>query len=142
MATRLLIEVHLANKMNARASELSGGMKRKLSVAIAFVGNPKFVVLDEPTSGMDTYARRGLWELLKRRRQGHILCLTTHYMDEADELGDRIAIMSKGRIRCSGSSTQLKRQFGCGYTIAFVKLNEDLPNSPILEAVRGHCGEK
>jgi len=77
---------------------LSGGQKRKLSVAIAMIGNSKIVLLDEPTSGMDLSARRRLWEMLKKNKQGRIVILTTHYMDEADILGDRIAIMAEGDV--------------------------------------------
>lgn len=77
---------------------MSGGQKRKLSVAIAMIGNSKIVLLDEPTSGMDLSARRRLWEMLKKNKQGRIVILTTHYMDEADILGDRIAIMAEGDV--------------------------------------------
>jgi ABC-type Na+ transport system ATPase subunit NatA len=79
----LLTAVALLDKKLARASALSGGMKRKLSAALAFLAEPFMVVLDEPSSGMDPFARRGMWDTLKRWRSGHIICLTTHYMDEA-----------------------------------------------------------
>ena len=72
---------------------LSGGMKRKLSVAIALCGQSKFVMLDEPTAGMDLQARHNLWNMLRAYRNDRIIVLTTHYMDEADVLGDRIGIM-------------------------------------------------
>jgi ATP-binding cassette subfamily A (ABC1) protein 3 len=77
-----------------QACQLSGGNRRKLSVAIALCANSKFVLLDEPTSGMDLSARRGLWEMLKTYKKDRIIILTTHYMDEADVLGDRIGIMA------------------------------------------------
>ena len=73
-------------------------MKRKLSLAIAFIGGSKIVILDEPSSGMDTSARRRMWEMLKKNKNGKIVILTTHYMDEADILGDRIAIMAEGDV--------------------------------------------
>ena len=76
----------------------SGGQKRKLSVSIAMIGNSKIVLLDEPSSGMDTTARRRMWEMLKKNKEGKIIILTTHYMDEADILGDRIAIMAEGEV--------------------------------------------
>jgi ATP-binding cassette subfamily A (ABC1) protein 3 len=79
-----------------QARSLSGGNKRKLSVAISLIGGSKLVLLDEPTSGMDLSARRGLWEMLKNYKKNRIIILTTHYMDEADILGDRIGIMAKG----------------------------------------------
>lgn len=78
---------------NTLSKNLSGGNKRKLSVAIAMCGNSKFVMLDEPTAGMDLQARRNVWNMLRAYRTGRIVILTTHYMDEADVLGDRIGIM-------------------------------------------------
>jgi ABC-type multidrug transport system ATPase subunit len=73
--------------------------------------------LDEPTSGMDPTARRSIWDMLKKYKENRIIILTTHYMDEADVLGDRIAIMSQGQIKCVGSSLFLKNKFGVGYLL-------------------------
>ncbi len=73
---------------------LSGGQRRRLSTGVAFIGNSKFIILDEPTSGMDSSARRHIWEILKNFKNDRIILLTTHFMDEADYLGDRIGIMS------------------------------------------------
>ena len=78
-------------------------------------------MLDEPTSGMDLGARRNLWDMLKSYKKDRIIILTTHYMDEADVLGDRIGIMCKGTLQCIGSSLFLKNRFGVGYKITFVK---------------------
>lgn len=103
------------------AMNLSGGSKRKLSVAIALAGNSKLVILDEPTAGMDLSARRRLWNMLKNYKNGRIIILTTHYMDEADILGDRIGIMNEGNLICLGSSLFLKNRFGSGYTLTVVK---------------------
>lgn len=114
----VIAEVGLTEKRHVLSSALSGGMKRKLSLAIALVGNPKFVLLDEPTSGMDPYSRRSTWELLNRCKVGRVVLLTTHFMDEADTLADRIAIMSEGHLRCSGSSLFLKNRFGVGYLLS------------------------
>ena len=113
----LLEHFHLHERAFYVGSELSGGMKRKLSSAIALCGGSKFVILDEPTAGMDPLARRELWDLLKEYRHGRTMLLTTHYMDEADVLGDRIAIMSRGELQCIGSSPFLKRTFGAGYKL-------------------------
>eukprot|EP00066_Takifugu_rubripes_P015800 XP_011605066.1 PREDICTED: ATP-binding cassette sub-family A member 1-like [Takifugu rubripes] len=96
-------------------------MQRKLSVAIAFVGGSKIVILDEPTAGVDPYARRGIWELLLKYKQGRTIILSTHHMDEADILGDRIAIISHGKLRCCGSSLFLKKYFGRGYYLTLVR---------------------
>lgn len=139
-SNELLSAVALLDKRGAQAKALSGGMKRKLSVAIAFLGAPYLIILDEPSSGMDPFARRGMWETLKRRRVGNVLCITTHYMDEADELGDRIAIMSDGKIACSGTPTFLKAAYGCGYVLALVKRSESTnADEKILQAVKAHC---
>ena len=80
--------------MNKYSKTLSGGQKRKLSVAMSLIGNSKVVFLDEPTSGMDPYSRRMIWNLLRNYREDRVIILTTHFMDEADLLGDRIGIMS------------------------------------------------
>ncbi|KAI5138284.1 Phospholipid-Transporting Atpase Abca1 [Manis pentadactyla] len=109
------------SKLKSKTSQLSGGMKRKLSVALAFVGGSKVVILDEPTAGVDPYSRRGIWELLLKYRQGRTIILSTHHMDEADILGDRIAIISHGRLCCVGSSLFLKNQLGTGYYLTLVK---------------------
>ncbi len=90
-------------------------------MAIALIGNSKLVVLDEPTAGMDLSARRKLWNMLKKYKQGRIIILTTHYMDEADILGDRIGIMNEGELVCLGSPLFLKNRFGTGYTLTVVK---------------------
>eukprot|EP00055_Hartaetosiga_balthica_P006636 m.21271 g.21271 ORF g.21271 m.21271 type:complete len:1697 (+) comp5336_c0_seq2:82-5172(+) len=117
----LLDEIDLMDKKNEFAAGLSGGQKRKLSVGIALIGDPKILCLDEPSSGMDPYSRRKLWELLQSKRQGRVTLLTTHYMQEADILADRKAILSRGRIQCVGSSLFLKSTFGVGYHLNIAK---------------------
>ncbi|XP_046856235.1 phospholipid-transporting ATPase ABCA3-like [Xenia sp. Carnegie-2017] len=101
---KMMESIKLADKANAQTRYLSGGMKRKLSLGVALIGKTKVLMLDEPTSGMDPSARRFTWELLEKYRDGRTILLTTHSMDEADFLGDRIAIMAEGKIRCCGSS--------------------------------------
>uniref|UniRef100_A0A3Q1C7W4 P-type phospholipid transporter n=1 Tax=Amphiprion ocellaris TaxID=80972 RepID=A0A3Q1C7W4_AMPOC len=118
---QILQDTGLPHKRNSRTSTLSGGMQRKLSVALAFVGGSKVVILDEPTAGVDPYARRGIWDLLLQYRQGRTIILSTHHMDEADILGDRIAIISHGKLCCVGSSLYLKNQLGTGYYLTLVK---------------------
>lgn len=119
--TEMINEVGLADKVNSIVGSLSGGMKRKLSLGIALIGNSKVIILDEPTSGMDPYAMRSTWQLIKKIKKGKIILLTTHSMDEADVLGDRIAIMANGTLRCCGSSLFLKNRFGVGYTLTIAK---------------------
>ncbi|XP_020242626.1 ABC transporter A family member 2-like [Asparagus officinalis] len=110
-----LAEVKLTRAAKVRAGSYSGGMKRRLSVAIALLGDPKLVFLDEPTTGMDPISRRHVWDIIGEAKKGRAIVLTTHSMEEADILSDRIAIMAKGRLRCLGTSIRLKSRFGTGY---------------------------
>ncbi|XP_034149596.1 phospholipid-transporting ATPase ABCA1 isoform X2 [Esox lucius] len=117
----LLQDVGLLHKRHEQTKNLSGGMQRKLSVAIAFVGGSKVVILDEPTAGVDPYSRRGIWDLLLKYRKDRTIILSTHYMGEADLLGDRIAIISQGKLCCCGSPLFLKARLGTGYYLTVVK---------------------
>uniref|UniRef100_A0A8C0GHW2 P-type phospholipid transporter n=1 Tax=Chelonoidis abingdonii TaxID=106734 RepID=A0A8C0GHW2_CHEAB len=118
---QIIQDVGLPHKRREQTKNLSGGMQRKLSVAIAFVGGSQVVILDEPTAGIDPYSRRGIWELLLKYRKGRTVILSTHYMDEADLLGDRVAIISQGRLCCCGSPLFLKTKLGTGYYLTLVK---------------------
>uniref|UniRef100_A0A8C9EZ84 ATP binding cassette subfamily A member 3 n=1 Tax=Pavo cristatus TaxID=9049 RepID=A0A8C9EZ84_PAVCR len=113
--------LNLEDKRHSLTKALSGGMKRKVSIGIALIGDSKVVMLDEPTSGMDPASRRATWDLLQQQRSNRTILLTTHFMDEADLLGDRIAIMAKGELQCCGSSLFLKRKYGAGYHMVMVK---------------------
>ena len=98
-ADTLLGRMGLEEKRNARVQTLSGGQQQRLSVALALVGDPKIVFLDEPTTGLDPQARRGLWDVVEEMKaEGKTVFLTTHYMEEAERLCDRVAIMDHGRI--------------------------------------------
>jgi len=97
------------------SKDLSGGMKRRVSIGIALVGNPKLVFLDEPTTGLDPASRRHLWTILERARHGRALILTTHSMDEAEVLSNRIGIMAFGAMRCIGTPQHLKSSIGSMY---------------------------
>lgn len=121
----LLRDVGVDIHRKKMSKTLSGGNKRKLSVAIALCGGSKLVMLDEPTAGMDLSARRSLWNMLKNYRRDRIIILTTHYMDEADILGDRIGIMAAGKIVCLGTSLFLKNRFGVGYNLTMVKNHKE-----------------
>uniref|UniRef100_A0A0R3RQ99 ABC transporter domain-containing protein n=1 Tax=Elaeophora elaphi TaxID=1147741 RepID=A0A0R3RQ99_9BILA len=96
------------------AIHLSGGMKRKLCIGIALIGGSKLVILDEPTAGVDARARRFIWDILIKNKKGRTIILSTHHMDEADLLADRIAIVSEGQLQVAGSSLFLKKKFGSG----------------------------
>lgn len=118
---KTLKDIDLIEKADTFAKYLSGGQKRKLSVGIAIIGDPKIIILDEPTAGVDPYSRRQMWSFLQSRRHGKVILLTTHFMDEADILADRKAVISKGKLRCCGSSLFLKNKFGIGYHLTYVK---------------------
>ncbi|XP_030384717.1 ATP-binding cassette sub-family A member 3-like [Scaptodrosophila lebanonensis] len=118
---KYLVIMNLEKKQHTAASKLSGGMKRKLSLCCALCGNTKTVLCDEPSSGLDVAARRHLWDLLRAEKPGRTILLTTHYMDEADALADRIAIMSNGELKCYGTSFSLKNKYGSGYRLVCIK---------------------
>jgi ATP-binding cassette subfamily A (ABC1) protein 3 len=133
----MIDQVGLREKADTKAAALSGGMQRKLSVGIALLGDSKIVFLDEPTSGMDPYSRRATWDLLKKKKEGRVIILTTHFMDEADQLGDRIAIMASGEVKCCGSSLFLKNQYGVGYTLTIVKA-ENFDEFALTKLIQSH----
>lgn len=98
-AMELLKKVNLQDKAKNKSKELSGGQKQRFSIATTLINQPKIIFLDEPTTGLDPQARRNLWELIKEiRNNGTTVIITTHYMDEAEQLCDRIAIMDEGKI--------------------------------------------
>jgi len=112
--------VRLLGVKNKRAGTFSGGMKRRLSVAISTLGDPRILFMDEPTTGMDPVNRRHVWSFLEHFKEGRAIILTTHSMEEADILGDQVAIMATGRVRAFGTSVHLKGKFGAGYRISLV----------------------
>jgi ATP-binding cassette subfamily A (ABC1) protein 5 len=130
-------EVHLHTQSGVQSERLSGGQKRKLSVALALVGDPKVICLDEPTSGMDPLSRRQLWNLLQAKRAGRVMLFTTHQMDEADILADRKAVLNHGRVQCIGSSLFLKSRFGLGYHLNIVK-SRTAPQAALSAVVQRH----
>jgi lipooligosaccharide transport system ATP-binding protein len=110
-ADELLEFVSLTDKAKAKVEDLSGGMKRRLTIARSLINNPDLLLLDEPTTGLDPQARHVLWDQLFRlKRQGVTLVLTTHYMDEAEQLCDRLVVMDGGRIAAEGSPLELIRE--------------------------------
>ena len=115
-----LEDVALTAAADTPCGAYSGGMKRRLSVSIALIGDPKIVFLDEPTTGMDPVSRRQVWNLIERVKRGRVTLLTTHSMEEADVLGDRIAIMKAGRLASLGTSLHLKMKYGTGYHVSII----------------------
>ncbi|XP_069469529.1 ATP-binding cassette sub-family A member 13 [Ambystoma mexicanum] len=118
---RAIRDVGLGEHKNKYVRALSGGMKRRLSIAIAFLGDSKTVVLDEPTSGVDPCSRRSIWELLLKYKTGRTIIFTTHHLDEAEVLSDRIAILQNGQLRCCGSPRFLKDTYGQGHSITLTR---------------------
>lgn len=123
--TKLLEDTGLTFKRAELSKNLSGGMQRKLSVAIAFSGGSKTVILDEPSAGVDPNGRRSIWDLLFKFRAGRTIIVSTHHMDEADVLGDRIAILSNGKLIAHGTGFFLKNNFGRGYYLTISKKKSD-----------------
>ncbi|NJD29754.1 MAG: ATP-binding cassette domain-containing protein [Chloroflexi bacterium] len=112
-ASQLLEEFDLAEAGSRRLRTYSGGMRRRLDLALALTGHPRVVFLDEPTTGLDPISRQELWERVRRRRaEGVAVLLTTQYLEEADALADRIGIVAAGQLRIEGTADELKRTVG------------------------------
>jgi len=115
-----IARVSLQEKTNTWVKKLSGGQKQRLAVATALVGDPKLIFLDEPTTGLDPTSRRQLWEIIQTfADQGRTVLLTTHYMEEAEKLCDRVAIFDNGRIIAEGTPRELIRSLGAEHRIEF-----------------------
>ena len=113
-------QVALTEKRSAYVGKLSGGQKQRLAVACALIGDPELLFLDEPTTGLDPQLRRQLWDILRGlRTQGRTVLLTTHYMDEAEKLCDRVAIVDHGRVIALGSPSELIAQLGGEHLVEF-----------------------
>ncbi|WP_432165351.1 ATP-binding cassette domain-containing protein [Streptomyces sp. bgisy031] len=116
VATELLARFDLTDAAKKPASTYSGGMKRRLDIAMTLVGNPRIIFLDEPTTGLDPRARHNMWGIIRELvADGVTVFLTTQYLDEADELADRIAVLHDGRIAAEGSAEELKRLIPGGH---------------------------
>jgi ABC-2 type transport system ATP-binding protein len=117
----LLARFALTEKADARFDTLSGGQRQRLALALAFVNKPELVLLDEPTTGLDPAARRELHaEILQMKRDGHTVLLTTHYLDEAEQLCDRIAIIDRGRVIATGAPRELIAQSSASQSVTLV----------------------
>jgi len=129
--------VQLDEKSDARVGTLSGGQKQRLAVACALVGDPSVLFLDEPTTGLDPQSRRQLWELITRfRAQGRTIVLTTHYMDEAERLCDRVAIVDQGRVIALDTPRALIASLGAEHVIGF-RTEGDPPADDALRSLDG-----
>lgn len=110
MSHEMMMEFSLLDKAKTKAKTLSGGWQRRLSIAMALISKPKILFLDEPTLGLDVRARRELWKVLETLKGKVTVVLTTHYLDEAEALADRIGIMHQGRLQALGTVSELKKQ--------------------------------
>lgn len=120
VAEERLGQVKLLKVQHLKSGTYSGGMKRRLSVVISTLGDPKVIFLDEPTTGMDPVNRRHVWSFLEKFKENRVVVLTTHSMEEADVLGDQVAIMSKGLLKALGTGVQLKSKHGEGYRVSII----------------------
>ena len=125
-ADEMIQYFHLQEVADRRAKVLSGGWQRKLSIAMALITEPQIIFLDEPTLGLDVLARRELWEVIRRMKEKITIILTTHYMEEAESLSDKVAVMVDGRIKAMGSVEELKEQTGAdNLEEAFVRIAQE-----------------
>nr|XP_057937662.1 glucosylceramide transporter ABCA12 [Doryrhamphus excisus] len=117
----ILEETGMYAQRHKRVGTLSGGMKRKLSISIAFIGDSRLVVLDEPTTGVDPCSRRSIWDIVIQHKKRHTIIMSTHHLDEAEVLSDRIAFLERGGLKCCGSPVYLKEKLGQGYKLTLNK---------------------
>ncbi|MGZ4856779.1 MAG: ABC transporter ATP-binding protein [Methanobacteriaceae archaeon] len=135
---QLLDDLFLTEKANTVVDKLSGGMKRRMNLAMALVHEPEIVVLDEPSEGLDPQSRRVLWNYIRRLRdeEGKTVILTTHIMDEADRLSDRIAIIDHGKLLLLDTPQNLKKEIGEG-DVVDMKLSDPNKNQEAITALQG-----
>nr|XP_037871414.1 uncharacterized protein LOC101740576 isoform X2 [Bombyx mori] len=117
---RMIRALSLDSQVRQAVSRWSGGARRRLCVALAFLGDPRLVSLDEPTSGVDPAARREIWSMIVKLKEDRTILLTTHHLDEAELLSDQIVIMHKGQVHTTGSPVEIKRTLGNGYKLTVV----------------------
>jgi ABC-2 type transport system ATP-binding protein len=139
-AEAVMARVQLQEKTNARVGGLSGGQKQRLALACALVGDPDFLFLDEPTTGLDPQARRQLWDRVEElKRSGCTILITTHYMDEAERLCDRVAIMDRGKVISQGTPRELIASVGAGHLVELSVGDLPLDTEPLrrIDGVSG-----
>ena len=114
---------HLESVWNQKTNKLSGGWQQRVSIAMALISEPKILFLDEPTLGLDVISRRELWKIIESFKGNMTIILTTHYMEEAEKLSDRIGIMANGKLKCIGTPEELKKKAKTdNFEEAFIKL--------------------
>lgn len=144
-------DVGLSEAGNQQVGKYSGGMRRRISVALSTMGNPNVILMDEPSTGMDPVSRRHVWSLIQRLKLDKSIIMTTHAMEEAELLSDKIIVLEQGEIRCVGSPIQLKSMIGKGYRISMIcdkdsvdtvkaLVSKVMPNSVFQEQSGGSGG--
>uniref|UniRef100_A0A7N8XRX6 ATP-binding cassette, sub-family A (ABC1), member 12 n=1 Tax=Mastacembelus armatus TaxID=205130 RepID=A0A7N8XRX6_9TELE len=140
----ILEETGMYSHRHRRVGTLSGGMKRKLSISIAFIGDSRLVVLDEPTTGVDPCSRRSIWDIVIQHKKHHTIIMSTHHLDEAEVLSDRIAFLERGGLKCCGSPIYLKEKLGQGYKLTLTKkvfILAQVDNAELKAFVQAHVPE-
>uniref|UniRef100_A0A4X2L262 ABC transporter domain-containing protein n=1 Tax=Vombatus ursinus TaxID=29139 RepID=A0A4X2L262_VOMUR len=134
---RVVVELDMKNIQDSIAKNLSGGQKRKLTFAMAILGDPQVLLLDEPTAGLDPFSKHQVWNLLKEHKSEKGILLSTQFMDEADILADRKVFLSNGQLKCAGSSLFLKKKWGIRYHLSLHK-NENCDSETITSLIKHH----
>ncbi|XP_040004739.1 ATP-binding cassette sub-family A member 12 [Xiphias gladius] len=142
----ILEESGMYSHRHKRVGTLSGGMKRKLSISIAFIGGSRLVVLDEPTTGVDPCSRRSIWDIVIQHKNHRTIIMSTHHLDEAEVLSDRIAFLERGGLKCCGSPFHLKDKLGQGYKLTLTKKiqkleSEQIDNAELKAFIQAHVPE-
>nr|XP_019945693.1 PREDICTED: ATP-binding cassette sub-family A member 12 [Paralichthys olivaceus] len=142
----ILEETGMYVHRHKRVGTLSGGMKRKLSISIAFIGGSRLVVLDEPTTGVDPCSRRSIWDIVIQHKKNRTIIMSTHHLDEAEVLSDRIAFLESGGLKCCGSPFHLKDKLGQGYKLTLTKKLQNLDaeaidSAELKEFIQAHVPE-
>ncbi|KAM9710193.1 uncharacterized protein abca12 isoform 2-T2 [Menidia menidia] len=142
----ILEETDMYAHRHKRVGTLSGGMKRKLSISIAFIGGSRLVVLDEPTTGIDPCSRRNIWDIVLQHKKDRTIIMSTHHLDEAEVLSDRIAFLEGGGLKCCGSPFYLKDKLGQGYKLTLTKkiqntVSERLDSADLKGFIQAHVPE-
>ncbi|XP_053554781.1 glucosylceramide transporter ABCA12 [Bombina bombina] len=144
---RTLKDTGLYNHRHKPVKALSGGMRRKLSICIAMIGGSRVIILDEPTTGVDPCSRRSIWEVISKNKKDKTIILSTHHLDEAEILSDRIAFLEYGGLKCCGTPMYLKEKFGTGYHLTLTKKfpnredNEHCSSEMVTDLIHSHIPE-
>lgn len=127
-----LDDVGLKESGNLMVGKYSGGMRRRISVALSTMGNPNVILMDEPTTGMDPVSRRHVWTLIQRLKQEKSIIMTTHAMEEAELLSDKLIVLNHGQVKCTGTPLQLKNMLGKGYRVSMICEQKDIAHVKLL----------